>query len=281
MLPNCVILETPAATLWCDPLVPMPARKSIARDPQRFIRSAASMPVKISRETLVLQTELPLDGQTVGAVVKHYRPRTIWKAAAAMFRQPKAVQNWAKAEFLVSREIATPQPLLACRMRGWKSIGNSFLVTRWIAGENMHLFGWRLAKLPSNERLRLASACAKSLGRLVGRMHASGAVHRDLKMANLLVVENQTGLETWLVDLDGLQIGMSLSPARRARDIARLAAGLAAHRGITRSICLRFLRAYTGAFPGYAIDWKSLWRIIAARAEEIIRRKHSRGEEVL
>ncbi len=303
MLPDCVILETPAATVWCDPLIPESVRKSIAKDPHRFIRSAAAMPVKISRETLVLQMELPLDGTVLPVAVKQYRPHTVWKAAAAMVRRPKAVQNWTKAQFLAARDIATPRPLLACQMRDWASFGSSFLVTQWVAGgENLHLFGWRLAKRPPDERLRVAAECADSLGRLVGRMHATGAAHRDLKAANLVVVEKDIvaanaaakatvpflltqksgqSLETWLVDLDGLQVGGQVSLTRRARDIARLAAGLAAHPWITRSILCRFLRAYVSAYPGNAIAWKPLWRAIAARAAQIVRRKQERGQDVL
>jgi tRNA A-37 threonylcarbamoyl transferase component Bud32 len=282
MLLNRVILEVPGATVWCDPLIPMSLRKSIAKEPDRFIHSAALMPVKISRETLVLQTELTLEGQMLGVAVKQYRPQSFWKAAAAMLRRPKSVQNWEKAEFLRTRDIATPRPLLAWLKRDWASVGNCFIVTQWIAGgENLHLFGWQLAKRQLDERLHVAAACANSLGRLIGRMHAAGAAHRDLKAANLLVVEKDVVLETWLVDLDGLKIGQQVSVARRARDIARLAAGLASHPWVTRSICLRFLRAYVGAFPGFEIDWKPLWRSIAARSAQIVNRKKSRGKEVL
>ena len=281
MLPDCVILESPAATVWCDPLVPEPVRKSIANDPHRFIRSAASLPVKISRETLVLQAELPLGQESVIVAVKQYCPHTLWKAAAGLVRRPKAVQNWAKAQFLAARDIATPRPILACLLRDWASFRGNFLVTQWVGGENLHLFGWRLAKRPLDARLRIAAECADSLGRLVGRMHAAGAAHRDLKAANLVVVEKDSRLETWLVDLDGLQIGRSVSLARRARDIARLAAGLAAHPWVTRSISRRFLRAYLSAYPGNATDWKPLWRAIAARAAQIVRRKQERGQDVL
>ena len=260
----------------------MHVRKSIAKDPHRFIRSAAATPVKISPETLVLQMELALDGQKLAVAVKQYQSHTMWKAAAAMVRRPKAVRNWAKAQFLAARDIATPRPLLACLMRDWASFGGCFLVTQWLAGgENLHLFGWRLAERPPEERLRVAAKCADSLGRLVGRMHAAGAAHRDLKAANLVVVEMDARLETWLVDLDGLQIGGHINFARRARDIARLAAGLAAHPWITRSISRRFLRAYLCAYPGTDIAWKPLWRAIAARAAQIVRRKQERGQEVL
>ncbi len=281
MLPDCVILESTAATVWCDPLVPEPMQKGIAKDPHRFIRSAASLPVKISRETLVLQVEMPLGQESIVVAVKQYCRHSLWKAVAGLARRPKAVRNWAKAQFLAARDIATPRPILACLLRDWASLGGSFLVTQWVGGENLHLFGWRLAKRPPVERLRIAAECADSLGRLVGRMHAAGAAHRDLKAANLVVVEKDGRLETWLVDLDGLQIGRSVSLARRARDIARLAAGLAAHPWVTHSISRRFLRAYLSAYPGNATDWKPLWRAIAARAAQIVHRKQKRGQDVL
>jgi hypothetical protein len=88
-------------------------------------------------------------------------------------------------------------------------------------------------------------------------------------------------VETWLVDLDGLQIDQRIDLARRARDIARLATGLDAHRWVSRTVCLRFLRAYAAEFPPGTITWKPLWRAVSARATEIIDRKRRRSEQVL
>ncbi len=175
-----------------------------------------------------------------------------------------------------------PRPLLACCSNRLLVRGGSFLASEWIAGsENLHLFAWRIAELPAKERLHLAAACAEQLGRLIGRMHAAGAVHRDLKAANFLARDASGGVEVWLVDLDGLQIGRRINVARRARNVARLAAGLAAHPWVMRSIGRRFLRAYELEFPPGAIEWKSLWRAIAQRTAAIVRRKRRRGEEVL
>ena len=305
---TCVTLRTAAAILWSDPRVPEGVRQTIAADPLGFIRAAAARPLKIGRATLVLQTELPMDDGSLAVVVKQYSVRGLWKALAALFRPAKAAQNWAKAEFLRAHGIATPRPLLACRVRSWRTPGSSFLVTEWISAplngtvpfssttswcprksgqsriggsENLHLFGWQIAPRPVKERLRLAAACAEQLGRLIGRMHAAGAVHRDLKAANFLVAEGTAGVEVWLVDLDGLRIGRRTGVARRGRDLARLAAGLVAHPWVTRSICLRFLRAYESQFPRDAIAWRPLWRAIADETAQIVRRKQQRGERVL
>jgi tRNA A-37 threonylcarbamoyl transferase component Bud32 len=278
---DCVILEDPAATVWCDRCIPDAAQRRIAADPGRLIRAAAAYPLKISPETLVLRTELPLDGKMVPVVVKQYRPQTCWKALAAMFRESKAAANWSKASLLRAHGVATPQPLLACCERGWPARGRSFLVSEWLAGENLHVFGWRIKKLTSDARHRLAAECADQLGRLIGRMHASGATHRDLKAANLLVVEGEPKLQTWLVDLDGLRFGRQVNFPQQARDLARLAAGLAAHPWVSRTICRRFLRAYCSELTDTTIAWKELWRAIAARATQIIARKRRRGKEVL
>ena len=121
----------------------------------------------------------------------------------------------------------------------------------------------------------------RALGRLLGRMHASGAAHRDLKAANLLAVDEGGDVFVYLVDLDGLQPGKQVAFQQQARDLARLAAGLAAHPWVTRSIRRRFLRAYLRQSPQERGDWKRLWRAIANETADYVRRKQRRGEKAL
>ncbi len=285
--PDWTIIRTPASTVWSYPqagaqAVPESLLHRIALDPGKMIRAAASRPVKIDCESLIVEADLSVGDRSIPVAVKQYRPRTVWKALAAILRPAKAIENWRKAEFLLSRAIATPRPLVACRPRGWTTSSTSFLVTEWIGGaENLHLFAWRIATRPRAVRLHVATRCAHALGQLLGRMHAAGAAHRDLKAANLLVVEEGCRVIVCLVDLDGLQPGGQAHFQRQARDLARLAAGLAAHPWVTRSICRHFLRAYLGEFPAKGSAWKPLWRAIAVEAERIIRRKQQRGQQVL
>jgi tRNA A-37 threonylcarbamoyl transferase component Bud32 len=277
-----IITRTSAATVWSDPAVSALLLRDIVANPGNLVQAAACRPVKISRESLVVQQTWRVGGRSMLVAVKRYGPRTYGKALAAIFRPAKATENWRKAEFLRARDIATPRPLLACQPRGWTTSGTSYLVTQWIEGaENLHLFGWQIATRPLAVRLRVAARCAEALGRLLGRIHAAGATHRDLKAANLLVVEEGGDLLTYLVDLDGLQAGKNVNFKRRARDLARLAAGLAAHPWVTRSIGRRFLRAYLEESSPEGIAWRPLWRAIARETAQIIRRKQNRGEQVL
>jgi tRNA A-37 threonylcarbamoyl transferase component Bud32 len=276
-----IVLRLPAATIWGDPAVPQALLCQIARAPDELLKGGASRPLKIERVSLVLEADLALGERQVPVVIKQYRPRTLGKAVAAIVRPAKAMQNWRKAVFLRSHDIATPPPLLACRPRGAASV-TSFLVTKRIAGaENLHLFAWRFAAEPARGRLRLAADYAAALGRLIGRMHAAGAAHRDLKAANFLVIPGDCESAVCLIDLDGLQPGSRICFQRQARDLARLAAGLVAHPWITPAVCRRFLREYLVQFSGDAADWKLLWRAIATETAAYVRRKEKCGQRVL
>ena len=100
--------------------------RRIAADPGKLIQAAACRPVKIGRESLIVEAELTVGDRSMPVAVKQYRPRTLWKALAAIFRPAKAMENWRKAEFLLARDIATPRPLLACQPRGWTTSEHQF-----------------------------------------------------------------------------------------------------------------------------------------------------------
>ena len=259
-----------------DADVPEPQLAVLARDPERLLRRGLDNPVKISFESVVVQTEIGLTTGPIRTALKRFRPRNAWKAFCDLWRPSRAMRMWRIARLLLDHRVPTPRPLAAVSPRLPRRSGPNYLVTEWIdAAENLHLYGWRIVRLPASRRLRLAGRCATSLGSLIGRMHAAGIAHRDLKAANLLVRPCGDGVETYLVDLDGIQAKGRLSRARRAADLARLAAGLAAHPWVSRSVCRRFLRAYAAEFPPGAIDWKSLWRAVARRARRIVARKRA------
>jgi len=134
---NCVIINASDSVLWSDPAMPESLLRGIAANPGKVIRAAACRPVKIGHGSLIVEATLTIGDRSMPVAVKQYRPRTFWKALAASFRPAKAMQNWRKAEFLLSYDIATPRPLLACRPRGWTTRSTSFLATEWIRGRTV------------------------------------------------------------------------------------------------------------------------------------------------
>jgi tRNA A-37 threonylcarbamoyl transferase component Bud32 len=63
-----------------------------------------------------------------------------------------------------------------------------------------------------------------AFGRLVGRMHAEGLFHRDLKLSNF-AVSRADGLgppQFWLLDLDSLNARRRLTWGRRVKNLAQV-----------------------------------------------------------
>lgn len=274
-------LKTAGGTACGSPRLAEGQLRRVLADPDDLLWRHADRPVKISHESLMVEAELRLRDGSVRAAYKRYRPRNWWKALLGLIGPSRAFRDFRRAAALLARNVGTAGPLLACRPRGWRR-ATSYLATEWIEGaENLHLWGWRLARCPARQRLRSAARAAESLGHLVGRMHAAGIAHRDLKAANLLVLEGPQDVAAYLVDLGGMRLAGRLSPARRAADLARLAVGLTAHPWVPRAVAYRFLRAYAAEFPPGRIAWKDVWRAVAARSRALVRRKLRRGREVL
>jgi tRNA A-37 threonylcarbamoyl transferase component Bud32 len=266
-------------------------------DPEDFLWQHLDRPVKISHTAVIVVGRVRLSAAETDIAYKQYRSCGLWKRLALWLRlrPSRARRSWNLGRALLARGIATARPLAVCEPRPWTSARRSYLVTEWIVdAENLHLYGWRLLSSPLHERLARAARCAESLGRLVGRMHAAAISNRDLKGANLLVVDPDPPTRgdlpgTYIVDLDGVRLRRRLSRGRRAADLARLAVGLEAHPWVSRTICRRFLRAYLAALtpdgaPSDVLNKdaaKQLWRDVAWRCRRLISRMRQRGEELL
>jgi|GEM_PF-2088826 len=201
---------------------------------------------------------------SVRVALKRIRERVGWGGWLRYFQGSRARRAWWAGHALLHRGIATPQPIAVCEPPFQGNPYYSYLVTQWIPhAQNLHLWGWQIARLPQADRLRLAAQCAESLGRLIGRLHAHRIRHGDLKMANILVRTDGSSVQTWLLDVDRIRIGSRWQRGYR-KDLVRLAQGLTAHPWVPRSVLCRFLRAYTKQFPHFARpDWKTLWRRIS------------------
>jgi len=262
--------------------VPPTLVERLLADPEAVIRRGLKRPVKISHGSVLVEADLPLGGRKTRVAYKQYRPRSLWKAICRLLRRSPARRDWTAAQRLVALGIAAARPVLLVEPAAPRLRRRSYLATEWIAGSlNLHLWGWELAELPLNDRLARAARCAEGLGRLIGRLHGRGVAHRDLKGANLLVVDRDGRIAAWLVDVAGARFVRRLSGRRRARNLARLAVGLEAHPWVGRTACCRFLRSYLRELPAPKADWKTLWRDVAAESRRLRTKMVRRGEPLL
>ncbi len=277
-----VRLCTRQGTLWAVRDLPPELGRALLASPDDWLRDWLHRPAKLSRRSVVVQARLPLGEETRDVAFKRYRASSLGRWLLGLVRESRARRAWRLGHALLARGIATPRPLAAMEPCGARLRGESYLAIDWLPGAlNLHEYLWRLAPLPPADRQRQLRALAASLGRLLARLHWWSISHTDLKGCNVLVVDRQGELHTALVDVESARFHRRLSFARRARDLARLAASLQAHPWVTRSDRLRFLRAYLRGLPtDTERDWRKHWRLVRKYAAAILRRFSRRGQTI-
>ncbi|OPX24943.1 MAG: hypothetical protein B1H04_01105 [Planctomycetales bacterium 4484_123] len=164
------------------------------------------------------------------------------------------------SEYLSRHRVPVPRVLAAC-CRG----GVAWLITEGIEPA-VPADRWHMEALARGDHVAIRRATV-ALAELVGRMHASGVLHRDLHCGNVLVRPGAPG-QVVLTDLHRVRRRRRLSRRSRAANLAQL---LHDRRlWTTRSQRLRFLRHYLRASgaEGTLRGW--------VRLIEPLARRHSR-----
>ena len=148
------------------------------------------------------------------------------------------------------------------RRRAW-GVVESFLVAEFLAdAEPLPA----VAPALGADRRRLA---AEALGELIGRLHAAGLDHRDLKHSNLML-HRDTSFS--LLDLDALEARPRLSLRRRVRALSQLEAyAVDLYPWLLRTHRARFLRAYLQHAPELAGRRRELVARVSRRAARRLR----------
>jgi tRNA A-37 threonylcarbamoyl transferase component Bud32 len=257
----------------------------LAREELKRLLDCPSVPlheavetIKHTRSTVVVKARLSLSGEATFVAYKRARYKHWWKALLAVFRRSRSLRAWYLGHALLQRGIATARPVCVCEPRRRGLRWESYLAAEWIEGEDLQTFVQRIRGSSPAARWAKARVAAVTLGRLLGRMHAWHVAHRDLKAANLMVVDRREQIEAYLIDLDGVRLLRRISPRRRARNLARLATSIAAHPWVTRTLRLRFLRAYLEELPDNQRDWKALCTAVERHTRSTVGQMRRRGQ---
>ena len=220
-------------------------------------------------------------------IVKHYRYPKLRKRLAAL-ADPLALRAWQAARACEIRHAPTPVHYgLILEGRAWPR--SAALVLDLLADVTMiHLL---LAEdgLPSPASRR---ALARAVGGVMGRFHASGLIHRDLAVQNILVrPAGPEDWEVWVIDLDEVRTG-AMDRKGKLRALIHLAD---LPQQATRSDRLRFFRAYLaaggrGVLAAELEAWgerglgarvgEGLAKRARAKVKRMARRDHARPEPI-
>lgn len=241
--------------------------RALADDPESPIRDHFDQVAKIGHGSIVTRGEWSIDGQPTAIAYKRTRAKAWWKRLLGLPRPSRATRGWRMANALRSRGIPTARPLLVLEPKRWWALERraGYLATAWIEDAlDLHLYAWRIEKLDPVTRRDRVRRLAESLGRLVGRLHAWGFEHRDLKGCNILVRERSGGVDCLLIDVDGVRFAKRGQERKQADNLARLSTSARLHPWITRADRVRFLRAYSRELGLSRSSLGRLWRRVGS-----------------
>lgn len=252
----------------------------LAANPEQLLHQHLHKPVKLTRGTQLVEAPLVTAGASLPLAYKRYRSRNVWKLLLDQVRGSRARRAWRAGHALLALGISTPRPIVCCEPTGWAN-PVSYLGTAWIANApSLHEVAWELEGCDPVERHRRLCRSAHSLGQLIGRLHHWHYSHRDLKACNLLLVEQDDAVTSYLVDLDSVQRRVYLTQAAAAKNLARLATSLAGYDWITRTHRWRFILGYAQAARLTQQQARWFWQRTDRYAGQSLRRMRRHGKPI-
>jgi tRNA A-37 threonylcarbamoyl transferase component Bud32 len=229
--------------------------------------------------------------------VKELRSRGVLRSLAHIVERHRGMAAWRGAHALLLRGFDTPAPLALLEERRFGVPYRSFVLTRWETGaEDMPLYidrrfaanlrepvtgrargTWELGGERRPMRHGAEARAVRAFGLHVGRLHAQGLYHADLKPPNIMVREerdpddpaegaaSESAFAFLLIDLESLHLSRRLTWRRRVKNLGQLADWVTSFQPqVKRTHLVRFLRAYLRADPNVAPELRHLVRDVRA-----------------
>ena len=202
---------------------------------------------------------------------KERTTRSLWVRLVAGWAPIRAHNACHQGLALLQAQVNTPQPLAIMAVDRCGEYHEYLLTAAIPAAVSLQHWLSTQEQRRSAADFRVRGDLLRQLGLQLQRLHQHGFDHRDLKPTNILISEHLGRSQVWLIDLDGVWRWPWIPGPRRVQNLARLWAGVATLKGVTRTDALRLLRAYLT--PEQQRSWKTLWRRIARRSAVKIRQQ--------
>lgn len=230
-------------------------------------------PVFSSDTSRVHKFTVRFGGVERGVYFKQYLCRSAWDFIKHLLRPSRARRAF-KATLILEKNGFEAPAVVA--MGEWKSDffnRSNFLVT--LEAENTKQIYQFIPEGRENltkEQLRAKRELIRAFGRTVGRMHAAGIFHGDLKLVNVLARQEKNGWRFFFIDNERTKKFYILPPWLRLKNLVQV--NMPPRETISSTDQMRFFKAYMSENPKIRDNWKR-WakKVITKTNRRLLKRK--------
>lgn len=225
-----------------------------------------------SRFCRVTKSMVSFQGGCHKLYLKEYLYRSLLDVIKHIFRPSRAKRAFRAAMMLQQNAFNSPEVIAMGVYKRGPFCSKSFLLTRqleqvkdipgWLYEDNDNLTGQGL----SSKRLFI-----RSLGETIGRMHATGIVHGDLRPRNILAQKNENGWRFFLLDNERTKKLLYLPEKSRIRNLVQI--NMFGPEKVGRTDRMRFFESYCKAGQLKPKQAKILARLVTERTQARLRQQ--------
>jgi len=200
-------------------------------------------PVRSSRFCRVYKFNVSFNGVEREIYFKEYLWRSVWDFIKHLFRAGRARRAFEASGMLADNGFDVPTIIAMGELKSSFSLKRNFLATLEVENaKEIHQFIPDSLKNLSREQLRNKRELIRAFGQTIGRMHAKGIFHGDLRLGNVLAKKQDDKWRFFFLDNERTKKFRRLPSRLRLKNLVQ--ANMHRTAGLTDSDRIRFLKEY-------------------------------------
>ena len=226
--------------------------------------------VSSSRFSRVYRCRIGFLGTVHNLYLKQYLHRSTWDVLKHLFRPSRAQRAFKASLMLTENGLLSPEVIAVGELKYGPVCARTFLITREVAGARS---AYDLLKdfAGQPDKAQAKHDLIAAFGETVGKMHAAGIFHGDLRPGNVFGEDTSEGWRFFLLDNERTKKFRRLPHRLIVKNLVQI--GMLSNQLLTTTDRMRFLKCYLKENPRLSRNYKALAAQVFSRTEKRLRGK--------